>query len=211
MRLIRSLRMLAVVPFLASCGGGGDNGGTNPPPPAVTLGSITPSTTTLSLGAGQSQTLTVTARDANNNTITATGYSFSSSAAAVAVVSTGGRVTGLTAGTATITVSLTLNGVTKTATVAVTVAGTLPTSATVAAGSNTNDFTPDLVAIARGGTVTWTFGATAHNVEFGSTPGAPQGVGNSQNTQATRTFANAGSFAYTCTLHSGQNGAVLVP
>lgn len=210
MHLFRRTLASASLVAAAACGGGGD-GGTNPPPPATTLGSIVPSTTALALAAGQSQAISVTARDVNNATITASGYTFSSSASSVATVSTAGRVLGLTAGTATVTVSLTLNGVTKTATVAVTVTGALPNQATVAAGANTNDFTPDLVAIARGGTVTWTFGATIHNVEFGSTSGAPQGIPNSQNTQASRTFANAGNFAYTCTLHSGQNGTVIVP
>ncbi|MBK8247732.1 MAG: Ig-like domain-containing protein [Gemmatimonadetes bacterium] len=211
MRPVRRCLALAVGIVLSACGGGGDDGGTNPPPPAATLGSIVPSATTLNLGAGQSQTLSATARDANNNTIAATGYTYSSASNTVAVVSSAGRVTGLSAGTTSITVSLTLNGVTKTASVSVTVTGALPTAATVVAGATTNDFTPDLVAIARGGTVTWTFGALIHNVEFGTTTGAPQGIGNSQNTQATRTFASAGTFAYTCTLHSGQNGTVLVP
>lgn len=192
----------------SACGGGGDGPVT---PPTTTLGSIVPSVTTLSLNAGQSQTITTTARDVNNQTISASGYTYTSSAPAIAVVSTNGSVLGLSAGSATITVSLTLNGVTKIATVAVTVSGTLPNAATVAAGSNTDDFTPNFVAIARGGTVTWTFGGRQHNVEFGNTAGAPTNIPNSSNTTVARTFANSGTFNYTCTLHANQNGTVLVP
>jgi plastocyanin len=206
----RRLFFLGIVSLLAACGGGGDNGGTNPPPPSVTLGSIVPSVATLALGAGQTSTLSATARDANNNVISATGYTFTSSNNAVAVTSSGGQVIGLGAGTATITVSLTLNGVTKTASVAVTVTGALPTTVTVAAGANSDDFTPALAAVARNGTVTWTFGARQHNVQFSSS-GAPAGIGNSANTSVSRTFPTGGVFAYTCTLHANQNGTVAVP
>jgi plastocyanin len=130
----------------------------------------------------------------------------------VAVVSTAGQVTGLSAGTATITVSLTLGSVTKTATVAVQVTGQLPTSATVAAGANTNDFTPNLVAIARGGTVTWTFGALQHTVEFASVAGAPANIGpSSPGASVGRTFGTGGTFGYVCTLHANQTGTVIVP
>lgn len=207
---VRRCIALAVAVILAACGGGGDDGGTNPPPPAVTLGSIVPSVTTLNLGAGQTSTISATARDANNAAISASGYTFTSSNNAIAVVSTGGQVIGLGAGTATITVSLTLNGVTKTATVAVTVTGALPATVTVVAGANSDDFTPALAAVARNGSVTWTFGARQHNVQFSSS-GAPAGIGNSANTSVSRTFPTGGVFAYTCTLHANQNGTIAVP
>ncbi len=195
---------------LAACGGGDGGGGTTDPGGTQTLGSIVPSATALTLTAGQSQALTVTARDQNGATMPASGYTYTSSAPSVAQVSTSGRVVGLSAGPATVTVSLTVGSVTRTATVAVTVSGALPNTATVAAGAVTNDFTPDLVAVARNGSVTWTFGATAHTVEF-SSAGAPGFIPSSQNTSVSRTFGNAGNFNYTCTLHSGQNGAVIVP
>lgn len=211
---MRLSRVSAGVMLLAglACGGGGDDGPPTQPPPAQTLESIVPSATTLNLSAGQRQVLSVTARDQSGGTIAgASGYTFTSSAPTIASVSAAGAVVGLAAGSAQVTVSLTLNGVTKTATVAVTVTGSLPTTATVVAGATTDDFTPNFVAIARGGNVTWTFGARPHNVEFGSTSGAPAGIGNSTNVSVTRTFANAGNFAYTCTLHANQNGTVLVP
>lgn len=206
--IVAALGMAVVV----ACGGGDGGGGGVTNPPGTTLGSITVSPSPVVLGAGQVQALTPTALDDKGAAISgATGYSYTSSAPTVAQVSNRGQVVGLTAGSATITVSLTLNGVTKTATVTATVGGSLPNAITIAAGALTNDFTPDLAAIARGGSVSWTFGATAHNVEFGGTSGAPSNIGNSSNTTVARTFAAAGSFAYTCTLHSGQNGTVIVP
>jgi plastocyanin len=209
MRLVsRSLFLVALAAAVAC--GGDDTGGTQPPPPTPTLGSIVPSVATLSLTAGQTSTISATARDANNATLAATGYTFASSNNAIAVVSTGGQVIALGAGTATITVSLTLNGVTKTAPVAVTVTGTLPTAATVVAGAASNDFSPALVAVARGGTVTWTFGARTHNVQF-SAGGAPAAVPNTANASVARTFSTGGVFDYTCTLHANQNGTVAVP
>ena len=210
MKALRGTAAVAFAAIVAACGGGGDSGPTQPPVTA-TLGSIVPSSTTLNLAAGQQQTISVTAFDTNNQPISgATGFVFTSSAPAVVGLSSGGRVIGLTAGTATITVTLTLNGVSKSATVAVTVTGSLPAAATVSAGA-ANDFSPPTVAIARGGTVTWTFGAVIHNVEFGNTPGAPAGIGNSSNTSVARSFATAGTFSYTCTLHANMNGTVIVP
>jgi plastocyanin len=195
-----------------ACGGGGDDGGGIVNPPGTTLGSIVPAVTTITLTAGQRQTITMQALDSNNQPIAgASGYAFSSGTPAIAVVSTAGQVTGLTAGTATITVSLTLGGVTKSATVAVQVTGALPTTATVAAGANSDDFTPNFVAIARGGTVTWTFGERVHTVEFATTTGAPGNIGPSSNTTVARTFGTGGTFGYICTLHANQTGTVIVP
>jgi plastocyanin len=82
---------------------------------------------------------------------------------------------------------------------------------TVVAGAASNDFTPANVALARGGTVTWTFGALIHNVDFEGKAGAPTNVPNTANASIARTFANAGSFGYVCTLHGGMNGTILVP
>ena len=82
-------------------------------------------------------------------------------------------------------------------------------SATVAAGANSNEFTPREVNITVGGTVTWTFGARAHNVVFGTgVAGAPADVPTMSNGQASRTFNTAGSFPYDCTLHAGMTGTV---
>lgn len=88
---------------------------------------------------------------------------------------------------------------------------TLPTTAQVAAGSSSNTFTPRAVAIAPGGTVTWTFGALQHNVIFGAANGAPENIpGAVRDTTVTRSFPTAGTFNYLCTLHENMNGTITV-
>ena len=85
-----------------------------------------------------------------------------------------------------------------------------PQTASVAASATANTFSPSTVTIARGGTVTWTFGARPHNVTFGATTGAPAGVPTTTNAQVARQFPTAGSFGYDCTLHAGMSGTVVV-
>lgn len=220
MRPIRSVVLpwwrpaLAVVCLttMVGCGGGdgGGNGTTNPPPP-VTLDNIVVTPTTLSVSAGATQTITAAGRTAAGATASGVTFSYASSNAAVATVSQSGQVLGVSAGTATITVTGAQGAVSKSATVAVTVTGVLPTQVLVTAGAATNDFTPPNVAVARGGTVTWTFGALVHNVDFQGTAGAPARIPDTSNASVARTFATAGNFAYVCSLHGGMNGSVLVP
>lgn len=83
-------------------------------------------------------------------------------------------------------------------------------TASVTASATANTFSPSTVTIARGGTVTWTFGARPHNVTFGTTTGAPASVPTTTNAQVARQFPTAGSFAYDCTLHDGMSGTVVV-
>jgi len=71
-----------------------------------------------------------------------------------------------------------------------------------------NTFTPSSIQVAPGTTVTWTWasGASSHNVTFtDGTRSADRSSGT-----FTRTFSTAGTFSYTCTLHGGMNGSVLV-
>ena len=194
---------------LFACGDDGDLIG--PPPGQATLGSITATPATLILTTGQRITLTMQAFSTANQPISdATGFVFTSSAPGIASVSNGGEVTGVAAGTATVTVSLTRGTVTRTVDVPVTVSGTAPGTANVTAGSTSNTFTPSSVAVSVGGTVTWTFGALEHNVDFQGATGAPADIPNTSNASVTRTFNTAGNFAYVCTLHSGMSGSVLV-
>ena len=84
--------------------------------------------------------------------------------------------------------------------------GTLPTQVSVDVGDNF--FNPGSVALAAGGEVTWTWtGAATHNVTFSSGPNsATQSSGT-----FSRTFADTGSFDYTCTIHgSAMSGTVVV-
>jgi plastocyanin len=75
-----------------------------------------------------------------------------------------------------------------------------------------NDFNPDSVLIAVGGSVTWTWnsGGVLHNVTFAATTGAPANINNRASGSESRTFGTAGTFNYQCTLHVGMNGKVVV-
>jgi plastocyanin len=209
------LTSVVVASALLGCGGGGTDGGTtNPPPPPPggnqTLGSIQTNVTTLNLAAGNSQTITVTAFDTQNQIISNPGApSFTTTSATVAEVDNTGQVSGWNAGTATINVSLTLGSVTRTASVAVTVTGSLPSLAQVNTSSG-DIFTPNKVAVASGGSVTWTFGATIHNVTFAPQAGAPANISDTYSISVTRTFNQVGSFNYSCTIHAGMSGQVVV-
>jgi uncharacterized protein YjdB len=72
-----------------------------PPPPAVASVSVTPATA--SVVAGQTVQLTATPRDASGNALTGRVVTWASSNTAVATVSSSGLVSGVTAGSATIT------------------------------------------------------------------------------------------------------------
>lgn len=73
-------------------------------------------------------------------------------------------------------------------------------------------FTPSRVVLTRGGTVTFRFGATAHNVYFDNAPaGAPANItGAHSNESVTLTFGTAGTYAYDCHIHPGMSGSVVV-
>jgi plastocyanin len=212
MRLLRWLTMGATGLALG-CGGGGGDGPTPPPPPAATLDRVTVNPPTLSLNAGQSQVLAVQALTASGATGSGATFSYASLTPAVASVSDAGRVLAISAGTSEIRVTATSGSVTRTASSTVTVTGSLPTAVTVVAGAQTNDFTPRDVVVARGGVVTWSFPGLEHNVEFANTAGRPANIPTTGNTPSgiARTFNTAGNFQYSCSIHSGMAGSVLVP
>ena len=85
-----------------------------------------------------------------------------------------------------------------------------PQTATVAGSATSNVFSPASVTVARGGTVTWTFGARPHNVTFRGTTGAPENVPTTTDASVARTFGTAGTFPYDCALHDGMTGTVVV-
>jgi plastocyanin len=165
----------------------------------------------MQLSAGSSQTITVTAFDTENQVISNPGsptFNIPPASTTVAEVDNAGQVTGWNAGGATVNVSLTRGSVTRTASVAVTVTGTLPTVQNVNASAS-DAFTPNKVAIGVGGQVTWTFGATIHNVTFAPQAGAPANISDTYATSVSRTFTAAGNFNYSCTIHAGMNGQVV--
>jgi len=204
--LVRAVSLVLVV----SCGGGGDDGTGPGGNQNQTLASIRLVINTFSLNAGQTATLAPQALDASGAVIAnVTGYTFSSSTASVAETRGDGTILAVGAGSATITVALSRDGVTANATASVTVAGALPTGASVTAGTD-NRFTPQTVVVARNASVTFSFAAVVHNVTYASAAGAPSNIPNTSNSSVSRTFPSAGDFSYECTIHAGMTGTVVV-
>jgi hypothetical protein len=109
--------------FLAACGGDSVSPGstTNPPPPPpqpAAIKSIELAPATASVVVGLTKALAATPRDANGTALTGRALTWTSSATAVAAVDANGVVTGIAAGTATI--SAASDGVTGTAGITVT-------------------------------------------------------------------------------------------
>lgn len=201
----RSVTVALALGFLGACGGGGV---TTPPVTTPRLGSIELSPTNLSLSAGNTASLTAVALDQQGAVIPgATGFGYASSAPAIAEVTVSGSVLAVSAGSATITASLTRDGVTRTATASVTVTGVMSDRSAITAGVD-NVFKPDAVLISRGGQVTFTFQAE-HNVNFMAS-GAPANILTTTGTTVERTFTAIGDFVFSCSLHGGMSGIVRV-
>jgi len=189
------LSRIAALLIVAATGAGcGSDGGSGLGGSVLTTLQVTPATAALfTVAPGNAVTLSVVAKDQNGQTMVGSP-SFSSDNGAIADVNNGGTITAVAAGTAQITASLTIDGVTKTGTTTVT-AQVAPTNATVVAPATV--FQPATVDVRAGGTVTWTFGSTGHQVTF-ITPGAPADIPEFQNGSVSRTFPNNGTFHYQC-------------
>jgi alpha-tubulin suppressor-like RCC1 family protein len=128
------LAAIAAALLLAACGGDSVSpGSTNNPPPqpaAVKTIELAPATATVAVGL--TRALTATPRDANGVALTGRAIAWTSSAAAVALVDANGVVTGVAAGTATI--SAASEGVTGTAAITVTAPVVAVPVATVTVG-----------------------------------------------------------------------------
>jgi plastocyanin len=71
-------------------------------------------------------------------------------------------------------------------------------------------FNPTAIKVAAGATVTWTNSdGTNHNVTFANAAVAPSGNFNA-GTKSLVMPTVAGTYAYSCTLHPGMNGSVVV-
>jgi plastocyanin len=203
-------RLVLIAAVAVACGGGGGSDAPTGPPaqtPVFTSLTVTPTSASLySVAPENTVSLTATARDQNNQAMSLGAASFTSSSDAVATVSNAGVVTAVQAGSAQITASLTSAGTTRTAN-AVILVQEAPDEATVTAPQVA--FLPNLVHISAGGTVTWTFAAIPHTVNF-STAGAPADVPHSFDVSTPRTFPNSGTFPYFCAIHAGMTGSVVV-
>jgi plastocyanin len=65
--------------------------------------------------------------------------------------------------------------------------------------------------VSAGQAVTFAFGSVAHNVFFDQQAGAPPAIdGQNAGVSIQRTFATAGNYHYTCHIHPGMQGTVVV-
>ncbi len=88
--------------------------------------------------------------------------------------------------------------------------GPAPAGNTVAATPSLT-FTPGTLPVNVGDVVTFAFGSVPHNVFFTPQAGAPTDIaGTNTNVSITRTFATAGTYAYTCHIHPSMQGTVEV-
>ena len=72
-------------------------------------------------------------------------------------------------------------------------------------------FGPSSLTVHAGDVVTFAFGSVAHNVFFDQGVGAPADIdGLNANVSIQRTFATPGTYNYTCHLHPGMRGTVVV-
>src|SRR5213593_3748186 len=89
-------------------------------------------------------------------------------------------------------------------------AGPPPPGNTVAATPSLT-FTPATLTVNIGDAVTFAFGSVPHNVFFTQQAGAPADIaGSNANVSVTRTFATAGTYAYTCHIHPSMQATVEV-
>ena len=207
MRRTRAWAVAALVVAAGCGGGGGDDGGGGTGPAVFTTLSVTPASVALVLsgGAPPTQQLSVVAKDQNGAGMSGLTTTFASANTNVATVSAAGVVTGVAAGNTQLTVTGQVGTVTKTQSVSVSVATPGATASVDATTANT--FNPQTAFIKVGGTVTWSF-ATLHNVTFGT--GGPGNISDKSSGTASLTFPNAGTFNYSCTIHAGMTGQVVV-
>jgi plastocyanin len=233
MRSSTLIALAVTATLVAACGGGGaapvtgGAGGTD-----GALASFSISHPEGAVTVGDTLIMEVAARDATGQPLAGGQPQFTSSDLTVATVDAAGVVRGLKAGSSTITGTLTMGGVTRTATyvIAVLAAATPPPTTppttppvtppvtpppatpSVATVQGVEDaFSPSSVTIAAGGTVTWTMVDEEHDVTW--TGAAPPGGSTGRiddDEPVSRTFPTAGTYAYTCQRHDGEHGGTVI-
>ena len=200
-RITRSWAWLVLVPQLVVCSSGGTSVTTEPPPvPVVTSVGVSPSIASLEVGAAQP--LAATVKDQSGNVMTGQTVTWSSNNSAAATVNSSGVVSGVAAGSATI--SAASSGKTGTASIAVTAAPPVLTSVTVA---------PPTASVAVGATVALT--ATVKDAQGNVMTGQTATWSTSNGSYATVngnglvTGVSAGSATITAT-SSGKSGSASI-
>lgn len=105
LRSLAALVLVAVMSIVTACGGGGDGGGGVTPPPVVQVGSVTVTIPAVTLQEGATATAIAEVRSTAGAALTGRTVTWTTSSASVASVSDGGVITGVSAGTVTITAS----------------------------------------------------------------------------------------------------------
>jgi plastocyanin len=205
MRGARAWLLVVATAMVGGCGGGDGGGGGVGPTPVFTSVSLTPAAPTVIVGL--TEQVTATAKDQNGANMSGATFTYQSSDQTRATVNASGVVAGVAVGTARITVTGTIGSLSKTASVDVAVIEPGPT-ATVAATAG-SVFDPRTVAITSGGSVTWTF-ALLHNVTFTAATGVPANIPDTGTGSVQRQFNTPGTFNYSCTIHPGMSGTVVV-
>jgi plastocyanin len=169
----------------------------------VTRITLTPAPTTV--GVSQTRALTVLGFDANNREITGLAAGFQSDNTSFVTVGGTGIVTGVALGSARVTATVTTVDGTFTAASDVTVV-TFPNTATVLLRAAS--FDPNVVDIIVGGTVTFSnTSGVEHNINFSSqVANVPNHISGSN----PRTFNTPGTVTYSCNLHAGMDGSVII-
>jgi len=184
-----------------------------PPPPVVTTVTVAPPSASIAVGANT--TLTATVKDQNGNVMTGQTVTWSTNNAAAATVSSGGVVSGVAAGSATITATSSGKSGTSSITVTaptpvVTTVTVAPPSASIAVGATTTltatvkDQNGNVMS---GQTVTWsTNNAAAATVSSG---GVVSGVAAGSATITATSSGKSGTSAITVTSGQGGSGTIL--
>lgn len=73
-----------------------------------------------------------------------------------------------------------------------------------------SSFNPSSETIPVNDSIFYKFGGVTHNVTFAAKPGAPDNIGDTANATVKRAFKTAGTFDYSCTIHAGMNGQIIV-
>lgn len=206
----RACTYAAIAFVVSSCGG---SGGGEPTTPSnntnQTIASVAITGNATTVAVGSTITLGASAFNSSGTAVSAT-FTWASNNTAVALVGAStGVVSGVTAGNATVTASA--GGRSSTRVITVTGGGPpLPPPLQANIEMPGSLFSPNAVTIGVGGTVSFVFGSTAHNVFFAGGAGAPSNIPETTNAVVQRSFPVAGQFNINCTLHAGMTGVITV-
>jgi plastocyanin len=192
---------LAAGTVIAACSNGDDGAtGVGPRPDRISITEVRNP-----LFVGQSVQLEARALDAAGEELAVGDPVWSSGNIAVAEVTESGLLTGVSAGTATLTARI--NG--RSGTVNVNVEALPPATVNVTMAGTT--FSPADVTIRLNGTVNFVFPATAHDIVFATSPtGAPADIPSTTSRTVGRQFQQTGDFTYTSPLQPGKTGVIRV-